>query len=58
LLLTTCTPTLSITTGIETTYFKQVNGFDLSGRARTTQLLSLSSTKTLIDWLTGDQRAP
>ena len=54
----TCTPMLSITTGIETTYFKQVSGFALSGRARATQLLSLSSTKTLTDWLTRDQRAP
>jgi len=58
LLLTTCTPMLSITTGIETTYFKQVSGFALSGRAQATQLLSLSSMKTLIDWLTGDERAP
>jgi len=49
---------LSVTTGIETAYFKQVSGFDPSGRARATQLLSLSSTKTLIDWLTRDQRAP
>ena len=54
----TCTPMLSITTGIQETYFKQVSGFALSGRARATQLLSLSSTKTLTDWLTRDQRAP
>jgi len=45
---------LSITTGIETTYFKQVSGFALTGRALATQLLSLSSTKTLIDSLVSD----